>query len=160
MVEIISSSLLQWSFFLWLNSKSAGNQFTRTDFQRLWIQPQLQQRLGSKLVVQARILVTYHPRTVVDHGELSLVRTQERHRMLLKIRRKQMSWKKRETMLLRKSNMKLRKIFILKRFNWTLIQGHSGQIVQPVGIQWKNMKMLWLTAYPHFPLTQRILRRV
>ena len=56
--------------------------------------------------------------------------------------------------------MKLRRSFILKRLNWILIRDHSGQIVRHVEIQWKNMKMLWLTVYLHFQWTRKILRRV
>ena len=91
---------------------------------------------------------------------IELIRTKERHQMLLKLRRKQMTWKKKETMLLRKRSMKKRRTFILKLFNWTRIRDHSGQIVQHVEIQWKNTKMLWLTVYPHYQLTRRILRMV
>ena len=88
------------------------------------------------------------------------IRTHQRHLMLLKIRRKQLNWKKWEMMLSRKRNMKLRRTFILKRFNWTQTPDHCGQIVRHVETRWKNMTMLWSTVYLLFQLTQKILRRV
>ena len=80
--------------------------------------------------------------------------------MLLKIRRKQLNWKKKETMLSWKGDMKLPKIFILKPLKRILIWDKSGQIVPSVEIPWKNMRMLWRTVYPLFHWTPKTLRKV
>jgi len=80
--------------------------------------------------------------------------------MWLRIRKRLWIWKIKVTMHSREKNMNLPRSCILKPFSWTLIPGRCGQTEQYVEIQWRSMRMLWLTVCPQFPSTQNALRQV
>ena len=80
--------------------------------------------------------------------------------MWLRTRKKHWNWKKKEMMHSRRRNTKLPRNFIRKHLKWILTRDQFGQIGQYVEMQWRNMKMLWLTVYPLFQLIRKILRRV
>ena len=79
--------------------------------------------------------------------------------MWLRSRKKHRNWKKREMMHSKEESMKLPRNFILKHLKWILTRDHFGPIEQFVETSWRNMKMLWQIACPHFPLIQNALRR-